>query len=470
MAEETRVLTEKRAPHSVEAEMSVLGSMMLDESALLKAIEILREEDFYIKAHRIIFRAIVDLFEEKSSVDILSVKDKLEKDKKLGEIGGPEYLSTLVEAVITPELVTDHASIVLEKSIYRKVIQVANSILMQAYSESQSADDLLDFAEHKILEIGTRRVQSGWVKSSDLITSVFDEIAKTMQSGEGVILGLPTGFKDLDALTTGFQPGDLVILASRPSVGKTTFALNIMRYLSIEKKIPTAIFSLEMTKEQLAFRLLCMQGRVDAQKIRKGYVDRDDAKKLTEAANKLSRAPIYIDDTAAIPILELKAKARRIVKEAGVKLIVIDYLQLIQGPRDVDNRQQEISAISRSLKALAKELDITVLALSQLSRAVEQRHDKRPQLSDLRESGAIEQDADVVLFIHRPELTRRQEEVPEEEKRIAEIIIGKQRNGPIGTVKLVFIKEQLRFENYTPFEGTLYEETSEREELPDDIF
>ncbi len=454
---DTRLLTDKRPPHSIEAEMSVLGSMMLDETALLKAIEILQEDDFYIKAHKTIFKAIVELFEEKATADVLSVKDKLEKEKKLEEIGGAEYLGTLVDSVITPDLITEHARIVLEKSIYRKVIQVANSILSQAYQEGFPADDLLDFAEHKILEIGERRVSGGWVKSSDLVMRVFEEIERTMSSREGMVVGLPTGFKDLDSLTTGFQPGDLVILASRPSVGKTTLALNIMRYLSIEKKIPTAIFSLEMTKEQLAFRLLCMQGRVDAQKIRRGIVQKEEIRKLTSAANKLAKASIFIDDTAAIPILELKAKARRIVKEAGVKLIVVDYLQLIQGPKDVDNRQQEISAISRSLKALAKELNITVLALSQLSRAVEQRHDKRPQLSDLRESGAIEQDADTVLFIYRPEMARRPEEISEEEKNIAEIIIGKQRNGPIGSIRLTFIKDQLRFENYTPREEEIPE-------------
>jgi len=454
---DTRLLTDKRPPHSIEAEMSVLGSMMLDETALLKAIEILQEDDFYIKAHKTIFKAIVELFEEKATADVLSVKDKLEKEKKLEEIGGAEYLGTLVDSVITPDLITEHAKIVLEKSIYRKVIQVANSILSQAYQEGFPADDLLDFAEHKILEIGERRVSGGWVKSSDLVMRVFEEIERTMSSREGMVVGLPSGFKDLDSLTTGFQPGDLVILASRPSVGKTTFALNIMRFLSIEKKIPTAIFSLEMTKEQLAFRLLCMQGRVDAQKIRRGIIKREEIRKLTSAANKLAKAPIFIDDTAAIPILELKAKARRIVKEAGVKLIVVDYLQLIQGPKDVDNRQQEISAISRSLKALAKELNITVLALSQLSRAVEQRHDKRPQLSDLRESGAIEQDADTVLFIYRPEMARRPEEISEEEKNIAEIIIGKQRNGPIGSIRLTFIKDQLRFENYTPREEEIPE-------------
>ncbi len=452
-----RVLTDKKPPHSIEAEMSVLGSMMLDESAVHKAIEILREEDFYLKSHRIIFKTLVELYEERSTTDILSVKDKLEKENKLQEIGGPEYLSALVEAVITPDLVTEHAKIVLEKSIYRRVIQVANSILMQAYQEGEPADYLLDFAEHKILEIGQRRVSGGWVKSSKVIVDVFEEIEAMIKRGEGIVSGLPSGFKDLDKLTTGFQPGDLVILASRPSVGKTTLALNIMRHLSIEENIPTAIFSLEMTKEQLAFRLLCMEARVDAQKIRKGYVDKSEIKKLTDAASVLSKAPIFIDDTPAISILELKAKARRIVKDEGVKLIAVDYLQLVQGPRDVDNRQQEISAISRSLKALAKELNITVLALSQLSRAVEQRHDKRPQLSDLRESGAIEQDADTVLFIYRPEMGRREEEVPEEERNVAEIIIGKQRNGPVGTIKLVFLKNQLRFENFTQQEEEIPE-------------
>ncbi|RKZ02371.1 MAG: replicative DNA helicase [Candidatus Hydrothermota bacterium] len=435
---------QKLPPHSIDAEAVVLGAMMLNERALLRGLEVLKPEDFYLDAHRKIFNVIAFLFEKKKAVDLVTVKEELAKRGQLEQIGGAVYLTELVDSSI-PAVFEHHLEIVLEKSVYRKVIEVATSILEHAYSQTfDSADELLDMAEQRILDIRERRLYGGFRRISDFVEGVFEEINQLMQHRQH-ITGIPTGFDDIDIMTSGFQPGDLIVIASRPSMGKTSFVLNILRYLSVEKSIPTAIFSLEMSTEQLVHRLLCMEARLDAHAVRSGSIKSEDIPKLTRAAGNLRRAPIFIDDTPAISIMELRAKARRIVREEGVKLLAIDYLQLIQGPKS-ESRQQEISAISRSLKALAKELRIPVVALSQLSRAVEQRHDKRPQLSDLRESGAIEQDADTVMFIFRPEVYEpRNREVA----GIAEIIIGKQRNGPIGTKKLHFIKEYMRFEPFS---------------------
>jgi replicative DNA helicase len=454
MVEEVKEIKERKSPYSLEAEMSVLGAMMLDAKALVTGFEMLKRDDFYLDSHRRIFSVLSDLFEQKKTVDILTVKEELQRRGELERVGGASYLATLVDSVITPALIEQHANIVLEKSIYRKVISVVTRVLEEAYREYLPADELLDLAEQRILDIREKRIKSPFLKISDLVKDIFANINEMMLHKRR-ITGIPTGYTDLDILTSGFQPGDLVVLASRPTMGKTSFALNILRYLGVEKGIPSAIFSLEMSKDQIVLRLLCMEARVNAQKVRTGYISKKEIPKLTEAVHRLRNAPIYIDDTPAIELLELRAKARRIVKEAGVQFIVVDYLQLVQGPRDTENRQQEISAISRSLKALAKELNIPIMAVSQLSRAVEQRHDKRPQLSDLRESGAIEQDADTVLFIHRPELYDDSPEV----KNLAEIIIGKQRNGPVGTVKLSFLKDYMRFEQFA------YEEEFEEEEL-----
>lgn len=454
MAERTREKAERIPPYSIEAEMSVLGAMLLDENALFKGMEFLKPDDFYLENHRAIFKVLSELFFQKKKVDVLTIKDELLKRELLEKVGGASYLATLVDSVISPALIDQHIQLVLEKSIYRNVIQVVTQILEQAYREELPADELLDVAEHRILEIREKRIKSPFIPVEKVISNVFESIVELMEH-KRTVTGIPSGFTDLDRMTSGFQKGDLVILASRPSMGKTSFALNILRYLAVERSIPVAIFSLEMSKEQLVQRLLCMEARFDAQKVRKGMISSREMPKLTAAADRLKRAPIYIDDTPAIDLLELRAKARRIRKDAGVEFIVVDYLQLVKGPKESENRQQEISAISRSLKALAKELNIPIMAVSQLSRAVEQRADKRPQLSDLRESGAIEQDADTVIFIYRPELY---EPAPEEEG-IAEIIIGKQRNGPVGKVKLAFIKQYMRFEDLAleePVEETFF--------------
>ena len=431
----------KKIPYSQDAEMSVLGAMMLQPNSLYKAFSLLKAEDFYLDAHRKIFEAMEHLFNEREAVDVLTVKEELKKRGELESVGGMEYLAELVESSITPALIDQHIEIVLEKSAFRKLIEVATRILDEAYKETMPADALIDLAEHLILTIRERRLKQDFESVGALVKDVFSEINELMLN-KNLITGVPSGYRDLDRMTAGFQRGDLVVLASRPSMGKTSFALNILRHLGVDEDVPCAIFSLEMSKEQLIQRLLCMEARVPFQKMRTGYISKKDVPRLTQAADKLQKAPIYIDDTPAIPILELRAKARRVVKEKGVRFIVVDYLQLMQGPKKAENRQQEISALSRSLKALAKELNVPIMALSQLSRAVEQRHDRRPQLSDLRESGAIEQDADTVLFIYRDEVYNPDTE----DEGIAEIIIGKQRNGPIGRVKLAFLKEIMRFE------------------------
>ncbi|MDI6851873.1 MAG: replicative DNA helicase [bacterium] len=437
-------------PFAREVEMSVLGAMLLSEEALYKGLETLKEDDFYLDAHKKIFNTISEIFETKKTVDPLTLVEELKKKGFLDEIGGPEYIMAIAESVISPALIDNHCKILLEKSIYRKIIENTTEILKQAYTGALPAEELLDHAEQQILSVREREIRKGFVSMETLVSENVKLIEKIRATGSN-ITGLPTGFQDLDELTTGFHNGDLIIIASRPSQGKTSLALNIMRYLSVDNSIPTAMFSLEMPVDQIGLRLLCMQSRVDISKLRKGIIREEDFEKITIAAGQLKKAPIFVDDTPSIPILELRAKARRIKREHDIKAIFVDYLQLIKGPENAENRQQEISAISRSLKALAKELQIPVVALSQLSRAIEQRSDKRPQLSDLRESGAIEQDADLVIFLHKPKL---EDEInfsgPPPEEDIVDVIVGKHRNGPVGEIKLTFIKEYTRFENYAP--------------------
>lgn len=445
MADYDKETSGRVPPHSLDAEIVVLGAMLLDEKSLLKGMEQLKEEDFYFPHHRKIFNAIKHLFETQSVVDAITLKDELSRRGILEEIGGAQYIAEIVAMASAPSIFDYHMNLLIEKSLYRKAIEVASRILEDAYMQKyDSADDLLDHAEQMILDIRAKRMRTGFQYVPDMLTAVFDQINALIQHS-GQISGIPSGFDELDHLTTGFHKGEYIVIASRPSMGKTSFALSIMRYLSLERGYPTAIFSIEMSTEQLIQRLLCMEAKVDANRVRKGDLRPEDTQKLTRAAERLRNAPIFIDDTPSISLMELRAKARRIVKEQQVKILFIDYLQLIQGPRS-ENRQQEISTISRSLKSLAKELDIPVIALSQLSRAVEMRQNKRPQLSDLRESGAIEQDADAVLFIYRDEVYN-----PNAEPGVAEIIIGKQRNGPTGKVKLAFIKEYTLFAPYAEF-------------------
>ncbi|MCH8125004.1 replicative DNA helicase [candidate division KSB1 bacterium] len=434
-------------PQSIEAEMSVLGSMFLDREATGKAIEILDESAFYKDIHRIIYLAAISLYEKSEPVDIITLTEELTRQKQLEQIGGSYYLTELAESVPSAANVEYHAKIVLEKSLLRKLINVGNNISLEGYSPEKEVFDIIDKAEQAIFSLAEKRLQKGFLDINPIMHETFEQIEK-LHSKEGGISGVASGFKKLDEMTAGFHNSEFIVIAGRPSMGKTALALNIARNAALDNDVCIGILSLEMANYQLGMRLLCSEARVNAHSLRTGKLSKNDWPKLSEAVGKLSASKIFIDDSPNLGILEIRAKARRLKVEKNLGLLIIDYLQLVQGPSS-EGRQQEISAISRSLKALAKELDIPVIALSQLSRAVEQRGgDKRPVLSDLRESGAIEQDADLVLFIYRPEVYK---DIYDDEgnslEGIAEIIIGKQRNGPIGTVKLAFIEDYSKFEN-----------------------
>jgi replicative DNA helicase len=433
---------EKLPPQSLEAEMAVLGSMLIDEDAIAQAIEMLSPEHFYKDAHRHIYNCIVNLFNHNRAVDLITVCDELKKQGLLDEVDGPSYLTSLVNSVPSSANVLHYALIVQEKATLRALIKHATQIINDAYAVEGSADEVLDNAERLIFEIRDHRVSSSTTPLKEIIKDSIETIDRLYQK-KAHVTGVPTGYVDFDIKTAGLQPSDLIIVAGRPSMGKSALAIGIVEYAGVIEKIPTAFFSLEMSKEQLVQRLLCSHARVDAHKVRTGFLSVSDWPKLTAAAGKLSEAPIYIDDTPAISCLELRAKARRLKSHYDIKMLVLDYLQLMRGPTKAENRQQEISEISRSLKALARELNIPIIAISQLSRAVESRSDHRPQLSDLRESGAIEQDADVVVLILREEYYNP----TEENKGTAEINIAKQRNGPVGSFNLVFNREYTRFEN-----------------------
>ncbi len=422
--------------------MELLGAMMLQETALYKALETLKPEDFYLEKHRRIFRAILEVFNRGENVSAVSVREELKRTGDLDLVGGWQYLANLVESVISPGFADEDIQTIVENAIYREVIDVATEALEKAFHRADPAEQLLDHVEQRLLEIRQRKIHTTFVKVADLVDTVQTKILDN-RNRQRSVTGIPTGFEQLDELTAGFQPGDLVIVASRPSVGKTSFALNIMHHLGVEEGIPSAIFSLEMSAEQLVLRLLSLEAMVGSQKIKTGRLNDSEIERILEATRRLKEAPIYIDDTASIHILELKAKARRIVRDAKARILFVDYLQLIRGMR-AENRVQEISGISQALKALAKELHVPVVALSQLSRAPEHRRDdKRPRLADLRESGSIEQDADVVIFLFRPEMYSR--DMPEV-AGLTEVIVGKQRNGPTGTVKLSFVRDFMKFE------------------------
>jgi replicative DNA helicase len=441
------VMAEKIQPQSIEAEMSVLGAMLMDKEAICKAVETLPEDAFYKTTHRKIYSAILDLFERNEPVDLVTLTNELKKKGELSNIGGPIYLTTILNSVPTSANVEYYIRIVNEKALIRGLIAAATEITSMAYQPTEDVAQMLDRAEQLIFNIVQRKVSRDFVHIGEMLHDSFETIEE-LYARKAHVTGIPSGFIDLDNLTTGFHPSDLIIIAGRPSMGKSSLALNIAQYASSREKIPVGIFSLEMSKEQLVQRMLCAEARVDAHKLRTGYLGEADWPKLTTAAGILAEAPIYIDDTPAIPILEIRAKARRLKAKYNVGLIIVDYLQLIQGRMQLENRQQEISEISRSLKSLARELNIPLIALSQLSREVEKRGERRPQLSDLRESGAIEQDADLVAFVYREEYYKP---TPENEG-IAEVIIGKQRNGPVGTVKLAFIRKYTRFENLAKVE------------------
>lgn len=444
--------SERMPPQAVDAEMAVLGSMLISKDAVSKCIELLDAGAFYKTAHQNIFQAAVNLDERGGTeVDYLTITDELEKMGVLDEIGGAYYVTELANRVPSAASVEYYARIVLEKSLLRKLIEVSNEITNEAYEGRDDAVEIIDSAEQKIFTLSERKLRKGFQSIDPILHETF-EIIDGFHKRKGSVTGVPTGFNGLDAMTSGFQNSDLIIIAGRPSMGKTAFCLNIARNAAIDHQIPIGFFSLEMSNTQLAMRMLCSESRVDAHKVRTGRLPESDWPRLSTYVGKLSEAPIYIDDSAALSVLEIRAKARRLKTEKDIGLLIIDYLQLVKGPRSAESRQIEISLISQSLKALAKELNIPVVALSQLSRAVESRGgDKRPILSDLRESGAIEQDADVVMFIYRPEVYG-----PTEDMGIAEIIIAKQRNGPTGTEKLHFHKDHVRFEDLEPYREELY--------------
>ena len=441
-SDETLTLLEKVPPQSRDAEMSVLGAMLFEESALVRSFELLKSDYFYDENHRRLFSVMQTLFERNSPIDLITVSEELRKRSQLEGMGGMSYLTQLTTAVPTAAHIEHYAHIVKEKALLRGLIGNPTQIVQRCFDTGSEAAAVLDQAEKMIFEIGQHRIEGKFFSMKEIIHDSMETIDKLYQRKEHVT-GLATGFHEFDTKTAGLQPADLVIVAGRPSMGKSAFALGICEHAGIDLKKPVAFFSLEMRKEQLVQRMLCSHARVDAQKVRTGYLSHQDWPKLTAAAGKLSEAPIYIDDTPGQTVLEVRAKARRLKMQHGLSLVVIDYLQLMSGVGKTESRQQEISEISRSLKALARELRVPVIAVSQLSRAVENRQGNRPQLSDLRESGAIEQDADVVVFLFREEYYN-----PSEENRNkAEAIIAKQRNGPIGTVELVFLKDWTRFDN-----------------------
>ena len=434
---------QKLPPQSIELEQGVLGAILLENEALVRVLEILNERDFYQEAHRWIFQTMVELFEDNVPIDLLTVTERLRKNDRLGAMGGASYLTELVDMVPTAANVSHHAHIVRDKAVLRGLIQTATTIVTESYEDSEDIDVLLDRAEQSIFEISQRKSTTGFANINTILKGSFKHIEQLYERKE-LITGVPTGFADFDRLTAGLQPADLIIIAGRPSMGKTALCLNIAQHVGGQVGRPVAIFSLEMSKEQLVMRMLCAEARVNSSSLRTGFLSREDWPRLTKAAGTLSEARIHIDDSPAQSSLDIRAKARRLQAEVGdLALVIVDYLQLMQGRARIESRQQEISEITRSLKALAKELNVPVVALSQLSRAVEQRQQRRPQLSDLRESGAIEQDADVVVLIYRDEVY----DPESSDKGKAEIIIGKQRNGPTGKIDLAFIGEYTRFEN-----------------------
>jgi replicative DNA helicase len=443
------LLAQRLPPQSLEAEVSVLGGVLLENEALNRVLEVVNEGDFYREAHRQIFSALLHLYERNEPADLITLSEVLKKRDALEEVGGIEYLNFLVNSVPTAANIAYYAKIIKEKSILRKLINRATEIINLGFGDAGDVDESLDRAERLIFEISEDRVRPSFFPIKDIIKASFKTIENLYEKKQ-LITGVPTGFTKLDDLTSGLQPSDLIIVAGRPSMGKTALALNITQHAAIEDGIPSAIFSLEMSKEQLALRLLCSEAKVDAHRLRGGFLSETDWPKLTRAAGSLSEAPIFIDDTPGLTVLEMRAKSRRLKAEHNLGLVVVDYLQLMRGRANSETREQEISDISRSLKALAKELRLPVIALSQLNRKVEDRGDRRPQLADLRESGAIEQDADVIIFLYRDEVYNRSEDNPHKGK--AEIIVGKQRNGPTDKFELAFLDKYTCFENLSPIQ------------------
>ena len=440
-------ISKKTLPNNIEAEISILGGVLQDNSKLPILLESLSQDDFYLQAHQKIFSAIEELSKSGMPVDILTVANKLDERGELASSGGHAYLAKLVESVPTTANIEYYIKIVKEKSLLRKLIYASQDIITQSMGNIEDTEQFMDQVESTIFRITQYRLWSPYKHIKELVYETFSEIEEAGKKGSR-ITGVPSGFTDLDNLTAGFQPGDFIIIAGRPSMGKSAFALNIAVNAALRYKKKVMIFSLEMSRFQLVRRMLCSESRIDSSKLRTGKLNKEEWARLIEVASLLSETDIFVDDTPALPVIQMRAKARRLQSEHGVDLIIVDYLQLMKGITKHDSREREISEISGALKSLAKELNVPVIALSQLNRDLERRSDKRPVLADLRESGAIEQDADLILFIYRDEVYNPNTENP----NIAEIIIGKQRNGPIGTVLLYFAKEYTRFDNLTSIE------------------
>lgn len=438
-------------PQNVEAEQSVLGAMLIEKEAISKVAEFLTPDDFYRESHRLIYATILELFNKNDAVDLVTITEQLRRNDKLESVGGISYITSLANSVPTAANVIYHARIVEEKALLRQLINAATDIAALGYDGADDAAQIIDQAEKKILDVSGRKMGRDFTPISTIVMDAFNRIEQ-LYASKGGITGLPTGFKDLDRLTSGLQPSDLILIAARPSMGKTAFALNIVQHVAVKEKKAVAFFSLEMSKEQLVQRMLCAEAPIDGQRLKIGELEGNDWTKLVRASDRLSAAPIFIDDTAGITVLEMRSKARRLKVEHDLQLIVIDYLQLMQGnygSNRSENRQQEISEISRSLKALARELHVPVIALSQLSRGVESRQVKKPMLSDLRESGSLEQDADIVAFLYREDYYD-----PEtENKNITDIIVAKHRNGPVDTVQLFFHKQFTKFSDLAKVPG-----------------
>ncbi len=430
-------------PHNQEAEQAVIGAIFLEPQALITAAEILQYEDFYRVAHQKIFQTMISLNDKGKPIDVVTVTEELSSKKELEDVGGLSYLTEIANSVPTAANIAYYARIVEEKGLLRRLIRVATNIVEDGFTREDEVEALLSEAEKNMMEVANRKNSGDFRHIKDVLVQTYDNI-ELLHSRKGDITGVPSGFRDLDQITAGFQPNDLIIVAARPSVGKTAFALNVAQNVATKTDKNVAIFSLEMGADQLVMRMLCAEGNIDAQVLRTGALTAEDWRKLTMAMGSLSNAGIFIDDTAGIRVNEIRSKCRRLKQEYGLGMIMIDYLQLIQGSSNgKENRQQEVSEISRSLKALAREMQVPVIALSQLSRGVEQRQDKRPMMSDLRDSGSIEQDADIVSFLYREDYYDKESE----NQNMIEIIIAKQRNGPVGTVTLAFVKEFNKFVN-----------------------
>lgn len=459
--------TEGRVPpQAVDVEMAVLGAMLLEKEAIARALEVIDDTVFYKPAHQKIFAAMIALFERGEPVDLLTLIEELRRRGDLEKTGGEYYLTELTGKVTSAANVEYHAHIVLEKALMRQLITSSSEVMKRAFSDSEDALDLLDEAEQRIFQISEQRLKKTFVPMSEAVHQTM-ELLESIHGKHSGITGVPSGFSDLDNYTGGFQKSDLIIVAGRPSQGKTALVLSIARNASVLHNYPIGFFSLEMSTQQLVMRLICAEARVDAHSVRTGRLPEDEWKKLSTSVGRLYKAKMLIDDTPALGILELRAKARRLKAEHNVGLIIVDYLQLMQGPKNAQSREQEISMISRSLKALAKEIGVPVVALSQLNRAVEARSDKRPVLADLRESGAIEQDADVVLFVHRPEMYGiEKDEEGQPTEGTAEIIVGKQRNGPTGKARLAFVRHYARFENLTRIREEVFLPPPKQDDTP----